>query len=233
MFSGAREKTSMSSSSANSVPVTMLRYRDMKGVMVGDIDALSGSADAGGDANGGRKDVHLTKEELAERIARERASAASEVEQKLRNEYEQKIDAARSPIAAAITDFAQERDQYYAKVEAEIVQLALAIAAKILHREAQVDPMLVAALVRIAIDNMREGSSVTIRVCPGKGDTWRAYFSGTSGVSRIDVIEDPKLIDSDCQVETELGSANFSIEKQLKEVEQGFFDLLALRPAAR
>jgi flagellar assembly protein FliH len=34
-------------------------------------------------------------------------------------------------------------------------------------------------------------------------------------------------------VETELGSANFGLDTQLKEVEQGFFDLLALRPVSR
>ncbi len=34
-------------------------------------------------------------------------------------------------------------------------------------------------------------------------------------------------------VETELGSANFGLDTQLKEVEQGFFDLLALRPVKR
>jgi flagellar assembly protein FliH len=43
-----------------------------------------------------------------------------------------------------------QREQYFVRAEAEIVQLALAIAAKILHREAQVDPMLVATLVRMA-----------------------------------------------------------------------------------
>ena len=57
-----------------------------------------------------------------------------------------------------IAGFEAERSDYYARVEAEIVQLALAIAAKILHREAQVDPMLVAALVRMAVEKMREGS---------------------------------------------------------------------------
>jgi flagellar biosynthesis/type III secretory pathway protein FliH len=46
------------------------------------------------------------------------------------------------------------------------------------------------------------------------------------------VVEDAELNDQDCIVETELGSANFSLEKQLKEVEQGFFDLLAVRPAS-
>jgi flagellar assembly protein FliH len=218
-------------SSEYSVPVTMLKYRDMK-------DAADSAGQplepgAGSDATGGRKDVQLTKAEFAEKIARERASAASEVEQRLRTEYEKKLAAARASIATAITGFEQERDKYYAQVEAEVVQLALAIAAKILHREAQVDQMLVAALVRIAIDNMREGSKVTIRVSQGKGATWREYFAGITSASNIDVVEDSKLAESDCLVETELGSANFSIEKQLKEVEQGFFDLLALRPTAR
>jgi hypothetical protein len=34
-------------------------------------------------------------------------------------------------------------------------------------------------------------------------------------------------------LETELGDAHFGLDRQLKEVEQGFFDLLALRPASR
>ena len=223
----------MSSSSACSTPVTMLRYRDMKGAIAGDVESIQAGADGCADAVEERKEVHLTKQEFAERIARERASAASEAERRVRSEYEKKMEAARLPLATAISGFELERDKYYAKVEAEVVQLALAIAAKILHREAQVDPMLVAALVRIAIDNMREGSSVTVRVGPGKAETWRGYFNGTTGVTRVDVIEDAKLSDADCLVDTELGSANFSIEKQLKEVEQGFFDLLALRPETR
>jgi len=222
----------MSSSSEYSIPVRMFKYRDMGDAAVADGEPLL-PAESGLEGAEARKDVQLTKAEFAERIARERASAASEVEQRLRNEYEKKLLVARAPIAAAIAGFEQERDKYFAKVEAEIVQLALAIAAKILHREAQVDPMLVAALVRIAIDNMREGSSVTIRIGPGKGKIWQEYFAGTTRIARIDVIEDSKLTDGDCVVETELGSANFSIEKQLKEVEQGFFDLLALRPTAR
>jgi flagellar assembly protein FliH len=37
----------------------------------------------------------------------------------------------------------------------------------------------------------------------------------------------------DCVLETSLGSANFSINAQLKEVEQGFFDLLAQRPVIK
>jgi flagellar assembly protein FliH len=34
-------------------------------------------------------------------------------------------------------------------------------------------------------------------------------------------------------LETEMGVTNFGLDTQLKEVEQGFFDLLALRPVTR
>ena len=223
----------MSSSTQYSVPVTMLKYRDMKGAAVDNDGSVLPCVDASADETAPRKEVQLTHAEFAERIAREREAAAIEVEQKIRKEYEQKLHATRAPIANAVAQFEDEKDKYYSKVEAEIVQLALSIAAKILHRESQVDPMLVAALVRIAMDNMREDSSITIRVGAGKGEAWRQYFAGTKRVSRLEVIEDSNLSDQDCFVETELGSANFSLEKQLKEVEQGFFDLLALRPVAK
>jgi flagellar assembly protein FliH len=49
-------------------------------------------------------------------------------------------------------------------------------------------------------------------------------------MAQVEVAEDPHLSDQDCLVSTELGSANFGLDTQLKEVEQGFFDLLALRP---
>ena len=37
-------------------------------------------------------------------------------------------------------EFRRERSRYFAGVEAEVVKLALAIAARVLHREAKLDP---------------------------------------------------------------------------------------------
>ena len=41
---------------------------------------------------------------------------------------------------------------------------------------------------------------------------------------------DPTLGPGHCILETELGSTDLTLETQLKEIEQGFFDLLAQRP---
>jgi flagellar assembly protein FliH len=215
-----------------SLPVAALEYRDMAGHLISDGPSRPGTRSNGG---GGRRRarIELTEDELAERAARERAEATHQAEQRLRQEYELKLQAERAPIAAALKAFEAQRGEYFARVEAEVVQLALAIAAKILHREAQVDPMLVAALVRMTIEKMREGSSVTVRVGTGHAKRWKEYFAGQPGVAQVEVTEDAELSDHDCVLETELGAANFGLDTQLKEVEQGFFDLLALRPENR
>ena len=215
-----------------SPPIASLEYRDVAGHPISDGGMKPGVRAVSG---GGRRrtDVEIMEQELVERIARERAEATHQAEQRLRQEYESKLQAARGPIAAALDAFEMQRAEYFSRVEAEVVQLALAIAAKILHREAQVDPSLVAALVRITIEKMREGSSVTVRVGTGRSKRWKEFFAGQPSVAHVEVTEDPELSDHDCVLETELGAANFGLDTQLKEVEQGFFDLLALRPDNR
>ena len=214
------------------VPITSLQYRDISSRR-GKAHPTQDEADQEPVEQPNKKenDPGVSEALLIARIEREIAEAVTAAEQRLRQEYEQKLAAARAPIAALIAGFEEQRSEYFANVEGEIVQLALSIAAKILHREAQVDPMLLAALVRLAVEGMREGSSVTIRVGRGRGESWKKYFAAIPSMAHVEVAEDEQLSDQDCVLETELGSANFGLDSQLKEVEQGFFDLLALRPA--
>ncbi len=176
-----------------------------------------------------RLGITLTEEALTNRIALARAEAVCQTEQRLRQEYDARVAAEAEKVAAAIRGFEQERSDYFARVELEIVHLALSIAGKILHREAQVDPMLMAALVRVALGQMKDGSAVSVRVRPEEAKRWRDYFAaGTQNLS-ISVVEDAELEPRACVLETDLGSANLSLDAQLKEVEQGFFDVLAQR----
>ncbi|MGA9671436.1 MAG: FliH/SctL family protein [Terracidiphilus sp.] len=213
------------------IPIRALEYRDM-----GILPTLNGAVDGSPEARDAQESgesiaqVKLSEVEFAERIKRERAEAAEHAELRLRQDYETKLQAARATVATAVSGFEAQRADYFGRVESEVVQLALAIAAKILHRESQVDPMLVATLVRMAIDKMREGSKVTVRVGSRRFAQWKTFFAGQSNAARVEVVQDSALSEHDCVLETELGSANFGLDTQLKEVEQGFFDLLALKP---
>jgi flagellar assembly protein FliH len=212
------------------VPIQALEYHDMAGHPGSDPGPQTMPEYEGTPL---RAEVEMSHEELAERIRRERADATLKAEERLRYEYELKLQAARAPIAASVAEFETQRADYFARVEAEVVQLALAIAAKILHREAQVDPMLVATLVRMAVDKLREGSRVVIRVAPRRLSQWQQYFATQTSNVALELTGDAELSDQDCLLETELGTAHFGLDAQLKEVERGFFDLLALRPVTR
>jgi flagellar assembly protein FliH len=177
--------------------------------------------------------VSLSEEDLAERIRRARDEAAELAEGRLRKEFDRQLALERSRVAAAVATFQQGQSEYYSRVEPEIVQLILAVARKILHREAQVDRMLLAALAKVAVESLQQRSHVVLRVAPELCGDWRNFFNVHLPGTKIEILEDSQMGTCDCVLETDLGMADVGIEAQLKEIERGFFDLLAKRPETR
>jgi len=140
----------------------------------------------------------------------------------------------RATIAETVQAFEKQMSGYYSRVEAELVHLALAIAAKILHREAQVDRMLVAALVKVALEKLQQNTRVTVHVRPEEVTPWIQYFQEKmAGRIHVDVKADLSLEAQNCLLETEPAAPELAINAKLKEIEQGFFDLLAQRPETK
>lgn len=164
-------------------------------------------------------------------IARIRDEAAREAEVRLRQELDAKLESEREQVRRALNDFAGECDTYYRRVEGEVVQLALAIARRVLHREAEVDPLMLAGVVRVALDNLRAATEIKLHVCQTHADAWRAMFGEpTWSAYEVTVVPEPLFVSGQCRLESSLGNVELGIDDQLKEIEQGFFDLLAARP---
>ena len=146
-------------------------------------------------------------------------------------DFEKKLAGEKQSLIETVREFTRERVTYFQRVEAEVVALAVAIARKILHREAQVDPLLLAGVVRVGLDNVAAGTRVRLRVHPKQVQAWKDFFSQQSDLQSLpELLGDPTLGPGHCMLETELGSTDLTLESQLKEIEQGFFDLLAQRP---
>jgi flagellar assembly protein FliH len=175
---------------------------------------------AGGPSQAGR-------EESLRQMGRQEGEAAA------RAGYEEQLARVRDGVRVALEDFARERTNYYRGVEAEVVQLALSIARKILHREAQVDPLLLAGVVRVALDQIEDNTKVVVRVHPQQAADARGFFAKTMDPQRLpEVVEDGSVQLDGCVLQTELGTTELGIEAQFKEIEQGLMDLLAQRPQA-
>ena len=176
--------------------------------------------------------VTKAQAEKAEREAL--ARGLQQGESRARMAFENKVAAIQEEVRKALTEFLKEREEYFNRIEPEVVQLALAIARKILHREAQIDPLLLTGLVHVALEKLDAGTHVRLRANPADMHFWNEHFAQSgSGVAAPELIGDSTLQHGECALETEVGSTQISLETQLKEIEQGFFDLLEQRPRAR
>jgi flagellar assembly protein FliH len=127
--------------------------------------------------------------------------------------------------ATLIESFAQERDRFMHAVEHEVVTLALAVAARILRREAQMDPLLLTGAVRVALGQLAGSTQVLMRVPPAELDLWTEAMALLPNLTvKPKVVSGEGMLLGDCVIETELGSVDLGIRSQLGEIERGFFD---------
>jgi flagellar biosynthesis/type III secretory pathway protein FliH len=137
----------------------------------------------------------------------------------------------RQHVVEAVSQFHAMRERYFAEVEQEVVKLALGIAGRVLHREAQLDPLLLAGVVRVALEKMADRSGVVLRVSSSEADAWVQMFQAEEEAERPRVAEDARLARGECVLETRMGTVELGVAVQLEEIEKGFFDLLNHRPA--
>lgn len=148
-----------------------------------------------------------------------------------RAEFEKTATEMRSEISGAVRAFSKERADYFGRVEVEVVRLSLSVARKILHRESQIDPLVLTGVVHVALQKINTDSTVRLRTHPDELRFWGDYFRNTKDIyPTVNVVGDASLPPGHCTLETDFGTTQISLDTQLKEIEQGFFDLLAQRP---
>ncbi len=181
-----------------------------------------------------------------------RNAGAEAIETRLRAEYETRLaeekcrafdagrQAEREAQAAALSaaerertrqavelieSFTQERERYLCAVEREVVKLALAVAARILRREAQMDPLLLTGAVRVALGQLSGSTQARLRVPEAELDLWTEAIALVPNLAvKPAVIAGEGMRLGDCVIETEVGSVDLGIRAQLGEIERGFFD---------
>jgi flagellar assembly protein FliH len=143
----------------------------------------------------------------------------------------------RQQIAELVENFAQARDQYLHAAEQEVVRLALAIAARILRREAQMDPLLLMGAVRVALGQLSGLTEVRLRVPAAELDLWTEAVGLLPNLTqKPTVVTGEGMRLGDCEIETRLGTVDLGVRAQLNEIERGFFDRAGMvrpEPVAR
>lgn len=127
--------------------------------------------------------------------------------------------------ARLVESFNAQKIQYFESAEREVVKLALAIAARILRRESQVDPLLLSGAVRAALGQLSSATSVRLRVPSADLDLWKETIAHLPNLSiKPAVLVDDQMALGECALESELGSVDLGIDSHLAEIERAFFD---------
>ena len=193
----------------------------------------SGAAPAREGARNARPGAANSDERLAEETSRSFAAGRERGLQEGRQaEREAQAGALRAEeerrkrqLAELLSSFTLERDRFLHAVEPEVVKLALAVAARILRREAQMDPLLLTGAVRVALGQLAGASEVRLRVPAAEAGLWKETIALVPKLAmRPEVVATEGMRTGECVIESKVGAVDLGVRSQLGEIERGFFD---------
>lgn len=130
-------------------------------------------------------------------------------------------------LAATLRELANFRPRLRDEAESDVVQLSLAIARRILHRELSIDPSAIQALVQVALQRLERQEVYRVRVHPAQAASIRAALAAHH--REFDLQEDPRLEPGSLIFETNRGKMDASVTAQFEEIERGLTDRVQQR----
>lgn len=152
-----------------------------------------------------------------------------EAREALQAEMERQLCEERASISLLMNQFEQEKQRYFTEVEGEVVRLSLAIAERVLHREAEMDPTLLAGAARVALEQVAQGSNAVLWVSAEEAQRWNETLG--MAANKVQIETDEQLMKGEAVLKTKSGSVQLGLKAQLQEIERGFFELLQCRPS--
>lgn len=166
--------------------------------------------------------IIATAEEEARQVA---AAARAAYESEKQRGYEDGLAAGRAEILKKKLDLVEESVAYMQKVEVAISELVIKAMKKCLTEigDREVVCQMVKKSMRAIVQSQRK---ITVKVAPSMVETVKAWsqtvLSEFPGLDFVDVVEDPRLAETACVVDTEAGSVEASVDGQIKALTESF-----------
>ncbi len=162
----------------------------------------------------------------AEQIRRDaelqgRQQAEAEFEQRVRDEVEQRVARVLPSLQQAIDQLSAARTSHLKQCETRIVQLAAAIAARLIRRELQDVPEIPLELIREALQLATGSSQIKLRLAPEDYRILRerlADLDGFTDAGHAEIVADPQVSRGGCIVQSEFGIIDQRFESQLSRI---------------
>lgn len=134
-----------------------------------------------------------------------------------------------SKLAEKISEIAAHGPEIIRRAEADTVNLAIAIARRVLHREISLDRSALSALVGAALEKLRNHEIHRVRIHPDLEKLLKSSLEQFGRSSAIEVLPDPSLACGGVTFEISRGALDASVDTQLREIERGLVDEIRTR----
>ena len=121
-------------------------------------------------------------------------------------------------LTQTVEELATLRAEMIRQTERQMVQLALAMARRIVHREISLDQDLLVAMARVALDRLGDSAQVTVRLNPEEFEATGAARVAQLGAAHVTVVADARVPRGGCRVESSLGTLDAGADAQLQEI---------------
>lgn len=121
-------------------------------------------------------------------------------------------------LTQTIEELAQVRTQMIHQTERQMVQLAMAIARRVVQREVSLDPDLLIAMARVALERLGETAQVKIRLHPDDYEAAGAARVAQLAGSNVMILADAHLSRGGCRIESDMGVLDAGVDAQLQEI---------------
>ena len=129
-------------------------------------------------------------------------------------------------LGRAIDEIGGLRSRLRAEAEADLIQLSLAIARRVLRRELAIDPEALHGLILGALEKLSGQEISRVRVHPAHAALVTESLRQSSSSDKVQVIPDASRELGTVVFETQRGNLDASVESQLQEIERGLADRL-------
>ena len=133
-------------------------------------------------------------------------------------------------LARSIQEIANLRTRLRHEAEADVVQLALAIARRVIRREMASDPDALRGLVMAALEKLQAQEISRVKVHPSHVAMVKSCLQVALNGGLVEVLADPSRELGSVIFETSRGNLDASVDSQLQEIERGLTDRLRKQP---
>lgn len=129
-------------------------------------------------------------------------------------------------LTRSIQEIANLRNRLRREAEADVVQLALAIARRVIRREMAADPDALRGLVMAALEKLQGQEISRVKVHPAHAAMVKSCLQQALSGGLVEVVSDQSHELGSVIFETSRGNLDASVDSQLQEIERGLADRL-------